>query len=253
MSVDTIVERERVVPDVPSISCRLCGSTELRSFLDLGATPPCELFLTAAASSEPEATYPLHVRVCSACLLAQIPPLITPEETFTEYAYFSSFSTSWVEHARRFVDGAVERLGLRPGLVRGRGGQQRRLPAAARRRARHPLPGHRAVGERRRGGPASKGVPTLTAFLTPETGTAGARASTARPTWSASTTSTPTSPTSSASPRACGRWSPTTAGCRSRCSTCSRWWSTPSSTPSTTSTSSTTRCSPASGRWPRAG
>ena len=57
-------------------------------------------------------TYPLHVRVCESCLLAQLPPLISPEETFTEYAYFSSFSTSWVEHARRFVDGAVERLGL---------------------------------------------------------------------------------------------------------------------------------------------
>ena len=49
---------------VPVITCRLCGSTELRSFLDLGATPPCELFLTAAAVEAPEPTYPLHVRVC---------------------------------------------------------------------------------------------------------------------------------------------------------------------------------------------
>ena len=49
---------------VPVIACRLCGSTELRSFLDLGATPPCELFLTAAAVEAPEPTYPLHVRVC---------------------------------------------------------------------------------------------------------------------------------------------------------------------------------------------
>ena len=47
----------------------------------------------------PEVAYPLHVRVCERCLLVQLPPLITPEETFTEYAYFSSFSTSWVEHA----------------------------------------------------------------------------------------------------------------------------------------------------------
>src|SRR6476659_9549704 len=114
MTVNTIAERERAVTAVASISCRLCGSTDLRSFLDLGATPPCELFLTAAAVEEPEPTYPLHVRVCERCLLAQIPPLITPEDTFTEYAYFSSFSTSWVEHARRFVDGAVERLGLTP-------------------------------------------------------------------------------------------------------------------------------------------
>nr|CEL12760.1 methyltransferase, putative [Kibdelosporangium sp. MJ126-NF4]CTQ93520.1 methyltransferase, putative [Kibdelosporangium sp. MJ126-NF4] len=89
--------------------CRLCGSDELESVVDLGATPPCERFLAAAQLDEPEPTYPLHLRVCRACLLAQIPPSITPEDTFTEYAYFSSFSTSWVEHARRFVDGAVDR------------------------------------------------------------------------------------------------------------------------------------------------
>jgi len=92
--------------------CRLCGSTMLASVVDLGATPPCERFLTAEQLDEPEMTYPLHLRVCTECWLAQIPPLISPEETFTEYAYFSSFSTSWVEHARQFVDHAVDRLGL---------------------------------------------------------------------------------------------------------------------------------------------
>src|SRR5215208_5060679 len=74
-------------PDItvmsPAVACRLCGSTWLRSFLDLGATPPCELFLPAEAVEQPEMTYPLHVRVCESCLLAQLPPLITPEETFT--------------------------------------------------------------------------------------------------------------------------------------------------------------------------
>jgi hypothetical protein len=89
--------------------CRLCGSAELESVVDLGATPPCERFLAATQLDEPEPTYPLHLRVCRDCLLAQIPPLITPEDTFTEYAYFSSFSTSWVEHARKFVDQAVEK------------------------------------------------------------------------------------------------------------------------------------------------
>jgi hypothetical protein len=80
--------------------------------VDLGATPPCERFLTAEQLDEPEATFPLHLIVCTECWLAQIPPLIDPDDTFTEYAYFSSFSTSWVEHAKRFVDGSVERLGL---------------------------------------------------------------------------------------------------------------------------------------------
>jgi hypothetical protein len=93
-------------------TCRLCGSSNTASVVDLGATPPCERFLTAGQLDEAEATYPLHLKVCTDCWLAQIPPLIDPDDTFTEYAYFSSFSTSWVEHAKRFVDGAVERLGL---------------------------------------------------------------------------------------------------------------------------------------------
>jgi SAM-dependent methyltransferase len=84
----------------------------MRSILDLGATPPCELFLTEGALDVPEVTYPLHLRLCEDCLLLQIPALITPEDTFTDYAYYSSFSDSWVEHARQFVASAVDRLGL---------------------------------------------------------------------------------------------------------------------------------------------
>ncbi|BBY49672.1 methyltransferase [Mycolicibacterium arabiense] len=80
--------------------------------LDLGATPPCEKLLDDQALDQAEVTYPLHLRVCADCLLLQIPALITPEDTFTEYAYFSSFSDSWVEHARRFVTDAVDRLDL---------------------------------------------------------------------------------------------------------------------------------------------
>ncbi|MEU2085122.1 class I SAM-dependent methyltransferase [Streptomyces albus] len=92
--------------------CRLCGSAAMASVVDLGATPPCESFLAADQLDQPEPAYPLHLRVCTDCWLAQIPPLITPEETFTQYAYFSSYSTSWVEHAGAFVDGAVRRLEL---------------------------------------------------------------------------------------------------------------------------------------------
>ncbi len=92
--------------------CRLCGSTALESVVDLGATPPCESFLAAEHLDAPEPAYPLHLRVCTDCWLAQIPPLITPEETFSEYAYFSSYSSSWVEHARVFVEDAAARLGL---------------------------------------------------------------------------------------------------------------------------------------------
>lgn len=95
-----------------SETCRLCGREGLVSVLDLGASPPCELFLTRAQLSLPEVTYPLHLRVCPGCLLLQIPALIRPEDTFVDYAYFSSFSDSWVEHARSFVETAVEKLRL---------------------------------------------------------------------------------------------------------------------------------------------
>jgi hypothetical protein len=58
--------------------------------VDLGATPPCQKFLSSDELDLPELTYPLHLRLCENCLLLQIPALITPEENFTEYAYFSS-------------------------------------------------------------------------------------------------------------------------------------------------------------------
>ena len=93
--------------------CRLCNSIRLVSVLDLGATPPCEKFLTADELDAPEPTYPLHLRLCEDCLLLQIPALITPEDTFTEYAYFSSYSESFVQHAKTFVDDTAERLELR--------------------------------------------------------------------------------------------------------------------------------------------
>ena len=98
-----------------SITCRLCGNSNLVSVLDLGASPPCESFLSEEQLDLPEATYPLRLRLCPDCLLLQIPALITPEDTFGgDYAYYSSYSTSWVEHARRFVDQAVDALNLDP-------------------------------------------------------------------------------------------------------------------------------------------
>ncbi len=66
--------------------CRLCDSDRLRSVLDLGATPPCELFLTEQGLDAPETNYPLHLRICEECLLLQVPALISPEDTFTDYA-----------------------------------------------------------------------------------------------------------------------------------------------------------------------
>jgi C-methyltransferase C-terminal domain/Putative zinc binding domain/Methyltransferase domain len=92
--------------------CRLCGSPLTKTFVDLGMSPPCESFLTAEQLDTMEPFYPLHVRVCSSCLLVQLPAYIDAADIFSDYAYFSSYSDSWVEHARLFVEGAAERLGL---------------------------------------------------------------------------------------------------------------------------------------------
>jgi SAM-dependent methyltransferase len=92
--------------------CRLCAAELTETFVDLGMSPPCESFLAADQLDRGETFYPLHVRICSECLLVQLPAYIAAEDIFTHYAYFSSFSDSWVAHAARFVDRAVERLGL---------------------------------------------------------------------------------------------------------------------------------------------
>ena len=95
-------------------ACRLCGAPLEHTFVDLGMSPPCESYLTADQVDQGETFYPLHVRVCAHCLLVQLPAYIPAEEIFSDYAYFSSYSDSWVEHARRFVDDAVARLALGP-------------------------------------------------------------------------------------------------------------------------------------------
>jgi hypothetical protein len=94
--------------------CRLCGAELTRTFVDLGMSPPCESYLEASQLDSGETFYPLHVRICSSCLLVQLPAYISGEEIFSHYAYFSSYSDSWVAHAKRFVDEAVDRLGLSP-------------------------------------------------------------------------------------------------------------------------------------------
>ncbi|MGW8567311.1 methyltransferase domain-containing protein [Isoptericola sp. NPDC055881] len=101
-------------PAVPAPVCRLCQAPLTRTFVDLGMSPPCESYPTAQQVDGPEVFYPLHVRVCEQCLLVQLPAYVRAEDIFEDYAYFSSYSASWVEHARRYVDGAVDRLGLTP-------------------------------------------------------------------------------------------------------------------------------------------
>jgi C-methyltransferase-like protein/putative zinc binding protein/methyltransferase family protein len=92
--------------------CRFCSTPLRDTFVDLGMSPPCESFLRADQVNQMEPFYPLHVRVCRNCFLVQLEAYVSGEEIFTEYAYFSSYSDSWVEHARRYTDLAIDRLGL---------------------------------------------------------------------------------------------------------------------------------------------
>jgi hypothetical protein len=75
-------------------------------------SPPCESYLRADQLDSGETFYPLHVRICDNCLLVQLPAYVAADDVFSDYLYFSSYSTSWVEHARRFVVDMQERLGL---------------------------------------------------------------------------------------------------------------------------------------------
>jgi SAM-dependent methyltransferase len=77
-------------------------------------SPLCESYLSAEQLDEMEPFYPLHVRVCGECLLVQLPAYVPAEEIFTEYAYFSAFSDSWVEHAHSYAEAIVRRLALSP-------------------------------------------------------------------------------------------------------------------------------------------
>lgn len=95
--------------------CRLCNAPLEHTFVDLGMSPPCESFVLAAAVNSVESYYPLHAFVCSECFLVQLQEYVAPENIFEEYAYFSSFSDSWVAHAKRYCDTAVERFDLGPG------------------------------------------------------------------------------------------------------------------------------------------
>jgi SAM-dependent methyltransferase len=82
------------------------------TFVDLGMSPLCETFLTADQLDGVEHFYPLHVRICDGCLLVQLEDYVPADEIFREYAYFSAYSDSWVEHAREYAEAMIDRLGL---------------------------------------------------------------------------------------------------------------------------------------------
>jgi 2-polyprenyl-3-methyl-5-hydroxy-6-metoxy-1,4-benzoquinol methylase len=92
--------------------CRHCNTPLHNIFVDLGASPLCETYLTADQLDEPEPFYPLCVYLCETCLLVQLPAYVTGEHIFSEYAYFSSFSTSYLDHARQNVESLIKQFQL---------------------------------------------------------------------------------------------------------------------------------------------
>jgi 2-polyprenyl-3-methyl-5-hydroxy-6-metoxy-1,4-benzoquinol methylase len=92
--------------------CRFCQAPLSHTFVDLGMSPLCESYLRRDQLNQMEAFYPLHVYVCEQCFLVQLQEFVAPEEIFGEYAYFSSYSTSWVDHARRYVQDIISQLDL---------------------------------------------------------------------------------------------------------------------------------------------
>jgi hypothetical protein len=95
-------------------SCRFCAAPLRHTFVDLGMSPLCESYVPAERVNAMEPFYPLHAKICERCLLVQLEEFVAADEIFTEYAYFSSYSDSWVAHARAYVEMAIERFGLGP-------------------------------------------------------------------------------------------------------------------------------------------
>lgn len=93
-------------------SCRFCGAQLQHTFVDLGMSPLCESYVSLEGLNRMEPFYPLHAYVCHTCFLVQLEQYVSPEDIFQEYAYFSSYSDSWLEHARKYTEMIVGRLNL---------------------------------------------------------------------------------------------------------------------------------------------
>lgn len=95
-------------------SCRACGTKLKHTFVDLGLSPLANSYVPAQKAAKGESFYPLHVYVCDTCFLVQLEEFESPEQIFSDYAYFSSYSTSWLRHAESYARAMTERFGLGP-------------------------------------------------------------------------------------------------------------------------------------------
>jgi hypothetical protein len=93
-------------------ACRACSAPLTRTMVDLGVQPPSNYYLRPQDLGRAEPFYPLHALVCDDCLLVQVEDVQTPEQLFSDYAYFSSYSDSWLKHAERYVEKMIGRFGF---------------------------------------------------------------------------------------------------------------------------------------------
>jgi SAM-dependent methyltransferase len=104
----------RVDPRGGGPVCRFCAAPLRHTFVDLGMSPLCQRHVEPHQLNHMEPFYPLHVRVCESCFLVQLDEYVSPSEIFSDYAYFSSFSDTWLAHAKAYAGMMKERLGLGP-------------------------------------------------------------------------------------------------------------------------------------------
>ena len=93
-------------------NCRFCGTPLKQTFCDLGMSPLSNAYLKPAQLQQMEPFYPLHAYVCEQCYLVQLQEFQSPENIFSDYAYFSSYSDSWLKHAKAYTEYMIERLGF---------------------------------------------------------------------------------------------------------------------------------------------
>src|SRR6516162_4459150 len=106
--------RKRDVQDV-EVRCRFCGAVLAHTFVDLGLSPLCQTQIRPSDLNKMEPFYPLRVFVCDRCFLIQLDEYVAPDAIFSaEYPYFSSYSSSWVAHARHYAEHMQADYGIGP-------------------------------------------------------------------------------------------------------------------------------------------
>jgi SAM-dependent methyltransferase len=108
----SIAATESESPRTSSRACRFCGHALQTTFVDLGMSPLCQTHIETQQLNSMEPFFPLHAWVCERCFLVQLEEYVAPANIFSEYAYFSSFADSWVEHARKYSVLMRERFGI---------------------------------------------------------------------------------------------------------------------------------------------